>query len=466
MADKSRLLDLLIIGGGINGTAIARDAAGRGLKVALFEQQDLGQHTASASVKLSNSVKHQPRDAQVERETLLRIAPHIVWPLDIIAPLAKQPPSPPIRLGFPWKNTAAPRKVKLATHAAAAMLKPEYQEATSQTDTWVEDSRLVVLNAMDAAARGAKIFPRTKIISARPEDGLWKAETARMTFHARAIINAAGARVNAVLNNQLGRNTAPALRLVKSSHIITRKLYPENHALMLRAPDMRNIYVIPYERAFTLIGTADASFEGDLANAVITEAETTYLCESVNTYFDFAITPNDAIWTYSGVRALPANGHGYTLDLAKDPGSPPLLSVYGGSVATFRKLAEQAVEKIAPAIGRAAGKSWTAAAPLPGGDTDDIATYARMFRAFNTHLDGATARRLVYSYGTRVSEFVQPQMGHDFGNGLTRAEVDYLVCHEWARTAEDILWRRTKLGLHVPADTEQRLTAYLARDRF
>jgi glycerol-3-phosphate dehydrogenase len=271
--------------------------------------------------------------------------------------------------------------------------------------------------------------------------------------------------VNEVLTNQLGRNTAAALRLVKTSHIITRKLYPENYAFSLRTQDMRAIYVIPYERAFTLIGTAEMDYEGDPANATITEAETSYLCDAVNTYFDFAITPNDAIWTYSGVRALPANGHGYTLDLANDPGSPPLLSVYSGSINTYRKLAEQAMETIMPAIGRAAGKPWTATVSLPGGDTDDIAVYARMFRAFNTHLDGATARRLVYSYGTRVSEFVQPQMGHDFGNGLTRAEVDYLVRHEWARTAEDILWRRTKLGLHVQADTEQRLTAYLARDR-
>jgi glycerol-3-phosphate dehydrogenase len=284
-------------------------------------------------------------------------------------------------------------------------------------------------------------------------------------------VNAAGPWAAEVLNVNLGRNTPSPIRLVKGSHIITKKLFVENHGIMLRNPDQRLIFVIPYERDFSLIGATAIPYEHDPARAAISEDETSYLCGSVNHYFKSAITPNDVIWTYSGVRpvlATAANGSANTvpdfdLDLADEGAAPPLLSVYGGLLATYRKRAEQALEKIMPAIGLAPGRSWTATQPLPGGDIEDLAGFTRLFRAFNTHLDAPTARRLAQSYGTRVKEFVQPNMGHDFGAGLTRAEVDYLVRHEWARTTEDILWRRTKLGLHVPPDTEPRLAAYLAR---
>jgi glycerol-3-phosphate dehydrogenase len=456
MADRGRILDLLIIGGGINGTAIARDAVGRGLKLALFEQDDLGQHTTANSLKLTEP---PARETLAERERLRRIAPHLISRLDVIQT------RPPQRAGFFLQKFNAPRKRKLSGNPATAVLKPAYRDATPHTDDWAEDNRLVILNAMDAAARGAKIFPRTKIISITPQDGLWKAETASQSFHARAIVIAAGAAANKTLSSLPGtpRINPP---LVKISHIITKQLYPENHAFLLKTSEPRGVYVIPYEREFSLIGGVEIPYDSTPEAATVSEEETAYLCASVNHYFVNAITPDDIIWTYAGVTPRLDAGQEDLLHLAENPATPPLLSVHGGTIINYRKLAERAVDKLLPALGREPGKHWTAGAALPGGDTDDIAAFARMFRAFNTHLDGATTRRLAYTYGTRVNEFVQPHMGHDFGAGLTRAEVDYLVRHEWARTAEDILWRRTKLGLHVPADTEQRLTAYLARDRF
>jgi len=479
MADRTRLLDLLIIGGGINGAGIARDAAGRGLKVALFEQHDLGQHGSSASTKLLHGEMaaagfRLPREALAERERLLRIAPHLIRPLEFVQPLGKHDdPASPFRnmLGSlgKLKNLPGLHKISLAKHAAGETLQPAYTKAAGFTDCWVDDSRLVVLNAMDAAARGAKIYPRTKIITAAPEDGLWKAETGRQFFHARAIVNAAGPWAAEVLNVNLGRNTPGRIKLVKGSHIITKKLFPETHGIILRSPDKRLIFVIPYERDYSLVGATAIPYESDPARAAIAEDETSYLCATVNHYFKPAITPDDVLWTYSGIRPVLENhakpAPDYELELADEHSAPPLLSIYGGRLATYRKRAEQALEKIMPAIGLSPGRSWTATQPLPGGDIDDFTGFSRLFRAFNTHLDAATARRLAHAYGTRVKEFVQPNMGHDFGAGLTRAEVDYLVRHEWARTTEDILWRRTKLGLHVPPDTEPRLAAYLARDR-
>ena len=477
MADRTRILDLLIIGGGINGAGLARDAAGRGLKVALFEQHDLGQHGSSASTKLlhwemASSGFRLPREALMERACLMRIAPHLIRPLEFVQPLGKdddlRSPFRNLIDGFgKLKTLPGLRSIPLGRHLFAGTLKPAFAKAAGFSDCWIDDSRLVVLNAMDAAARGAKIFPRTKIIAATPEDGLWKAETGRQFFHARAIVNAAGPWAAEVLNVNLGRNTPSRIRLVKGSHIITKKLHAENHGIILRNPDKRLVFVIPYERDYSLIGASATPYDADPGRAAISEDEPGYLCGSVNLYFRSSITPDDVIWTYSGVRVVvERSGKAASddeLELADERAAPPLLSIYGGRLATYRKRAEQALEKIMPAIGLSPGRSWTATEPLPGGDIDDLAGFARLFRAFNTHLDATTARRLAFAYGTRVKEFVQPNMGHDFGAGLTRAEVDYLVRHEWARTTEDILWRRTKLGLHVPPDTEPRLAAYLAR---
>jgi len=477
------IFDLIIIGGGINGTGIARDAAGRGLSVALFEQDDLAEHTSSASTKLIHGglrylERYQfrlVREALVERERLLRIAPHIIWPLEFLLPHSRaQRPAWMVRLGlFLYDHLAkreflaGSRSVRLPKHGT---LKPLYKKAFCYEDCWVEDSRLVVLNAMDAARRGAEIHTRTKVLSARPDCGIWRVQTASGPFEAGAIVNAAGPWVAQILNQAIGLNSTCGIRLVKGSHIITKKIYPEKQAYILQNPDKRIVFAIPYERDYTLIGTTDIPYDSDPADVQIGEDEITYLCESVNRYFAVPVLPRDAIWTFSGVRPLfddhkssaSAVTRDYVLDLTNTDGMPPVLSVFGGKITTYRKLAEHALEKLLPALGKPIGKSWTANAYLPGGNIQDFPEFKRMLRVQNGHLDPATIHRLAYSYGTLTECFIGYDMGEDFGGGLYRSEIDYLVKYEWARTAEDILWRRTKLGLHVPEDTEARLTAYLA----
>jgi glycerol-3-phosphate dehydrogenase len=482
-SQEACIFDLIIIGGGINGAGIARDAAGRGLSVALFEQNDLAEHTSSASTKLIHGglryLEHYEfrlvREALIEREILLRIAPHIIWPLEFWLPHGRnQRPAWMIRLGLFLYDHLARREVLPSSHAVrlkkSDILKPVYKKAFSYADCWVEDSRLVVLNAMDAAKRGAKIFTRTKVLSAQPQGRIWQVETEAGAYTSRAIVNAAGPWVSDVLTHTLGRNTAHGVRLVKGSHIITDRLYPDDQAFILQNPDKRIVFVIPYERKFSLIGTTDIPYDSDPAAVRIADDEIEYLCTSVNRYFKRAITADDVLWTFSGVRPLfddhksaaSAVTRDYVLDLAKTPGWPPLLSVFGGKITTYRKLAEHALAKLLPAIDRKIGKSWTAGASLPGGDIQDFDEFEKMLRVRNGHLDAANLHRLAYSYGTLTERFVGYDMGEDFGGGLHRSEVDYLVKHEWARTAEDILWRRTKLGLHVPEDTPTRLGAYLS----
>lgn len=461
MAGRRRaILDLIIIGGGINGTGIARDAAGRGLTVALFEQHDLGEHASSTGSKLLDG--GLSRDALREREILRKIAPHIIWPVEFCQPDSKEPRA---RTGLFSSSAALPgaKRISLARHAAGAALKPGYDGALTYAECWVEDSRLAVLNAMDAAARGAKILPRVKFLSAQADKGVWHADTEAGMFSARAIINAAGPWVGEVLRGNLGREAPDGARLVKSSHIITKRIYPENHALALRTPDGRDVYVVPYERDYSLIGAAEMPYEGDAEEVAITEQETAYLCESVSRYFRHPVRPDDVLWTFSAVCARFGADDGLVLD--KTPGTPPLLTVDGGSMTMYRKRAEQAVTMISLAMGRKAGAGWTANTALPGGDMDDLAHFERVFAACHSHLGPETTHRLVYSYGTRAEMFVGREMGEDFGAGLSAAEVDYLVKHEWARTAEDILWRRTKIGLHAPEGAEDRLVAYLGRGR-
>jgi glycerol-3-phosphate dehydrogenase len=477
------IFDLIIIGGGINGAGIARDAAGRGLSVALFEQNDLAEHTSSASTKLIHGglryLEHYEfrlvREALIERERLLRIAPHIIWPLEFLLPHSRaHRPAWMIRIGLFLYDHLAKREFFAGSRSLRlpknGTLKPIYKRAFSYPDCWVEDSRLVVLNAMDAARRGAEIRTRTKVLSARSSGNAWHVETTAGGFNARAIVNAAGPWVDHILSQAIGVNSAVRVRLIKGSHIITRKIYPEKQAYILQNPDRRIVFAIPYERDYTLIGTTDIPFESDPASVAIDEAEIQYLCSSVNRYFRNAITPDDVIWTYSGVRpvfddhknAASDVTHDYVLDLIKKPDTPPVLSVFGGKITTYRKLAEHALEKLLPAIGKPLGKSWTAGSYLPGGNIPDFPEFKRMLRLRNGHLDAATIHRLAYSYGTLTEGFTGYDMGEDFGGGLYRSEIDYLVKHEWARTAEDILWRRTKLGLHVEPETETRLADYLS----
>lgn len=450
--------------------------------MALFEQHDLAQHTSSAGTKLIHGGLQDlethsfrsVREALTEREILLRIAPHIVWPLEFWLPHARNlRPAWRIRLGLWLYDHLARRDVLPSSRGfrlkKPGILKPAYRRAFSYADCWVEDSRLAVLNAMDAASRGAKIFTRTKVLSARPQGKFWQVETEVGAYTARAIVNATGPWVGDVLNQMLGDKTSHDVRLVKGSHIITDRLYPDEQAFILQNSDKRVVFVIPYERDYSLIGSTESAFDDDPAEVTIADDEIEYLCASVNRYFKRNLTADDVLWTYSGVQprfdgSKPAQSatRDHVLELAKLPGSPPVLSVFGGKMTTYRKLAEQALEALLPALGRKLGKSWTATAHLPGGDIQDFGEFEKMLRVRNGHLDAANLHRLAYSYGTLTERFVGYDMGEDFGGGLHRSEVDYLVKHEWARTSEDILWRRTKLGLHVPDDTPARLSNYLS----
>ena len=480
---QTRPVDLLIVGGGINGTGIARDAVGRGLSVALFEQDDLAAHTSSASTKLIHGGLRYleyyefrlVREALSEREILLGIAPHIIWPLEFVLP--HEPhlrPAWMIRAGLflydhlgARKRLPGSHRVSFETHPAGRILRPHFRRGFTYSDCWVQDARLVVLNAMDAAERGATIRTRCKLLSARQEGGLWHAETQGGPIVARALVNVAGPWVEEVLGEHLGRRAAKHMRLVKGSHIVTKRLHDGDFALILQNPDGRIGFVIPYEQGFSLIGTTDIPFEGDPAKVSISADETGYLCEIINRYLRCDITPADVVWSYSGVRPLfgdssadpKAITRDYVLDLDHAPGSPPLLSVYGGKITTYRRLAEHVLEKLLPALGRPVGESWTGTKPLPGGDFANFDAYLTEFRACHPALAPQTAWRLVRAYGTRAERFVRPDLGADLGGGLTEAEVDYLVTQEWARTPEDILWRRSKLGLHVPRETVSRLAS-------
>ena len=498
--------DLLVIGGGINGAGIARDAAGRGLKTLLCEKGDFAEGTSSRSGKLVHGGLRYleyyefrlVREALRERERLLAIAPHIIWPLTFVLPHAPgQRPAWLIRAGlFLYDHLArrerlpASRAVRFPPHPAAAVLRPEYRRGFTYADCWVEDSRLVVLNAMDAAAHGAEIRTRTRLLSARRAGALWQAEIedrATGTRHgvaARAVVNAAGPWVGEVLAARLGRNATRTVRLVQGSHIIVPRLYDGDDALLLQNPDRRIVFVIPYEQRFSLIGTTDIPYEGDPAAAAIGAEETAYLCASVNRYLRASVAPADVVRSYSGVRPLyddhaaeaSAVTRDYVLDLdappGAAPGAPPLLSVYGGKITTYRRLAEQALGKLLPALehplGRQASPGWTATAPLPGGDlpSADFAAWSTDFAARHDFLPPALARRLARAYGTRAARILDgarslAALGADLGGGLTEAEARYLAAEEFAVTAEDILWRRSKLALHVPAGTAERLARFL-----
>jgi glycerol-3-phosphate dehydrogenase len=489
--------DLLIVGGGINGAGIARDASGRGLSVLLCEQDDLAAHTSSASTKLIHGGLRYleyyefrlVREALFERERLLNSAPHIIWPLRFILPHERGiRPAWLVRMGLFLYDNLAPRKklpgtesINLARHPAGQALKPGFDTAFMYSDCWVEDSRLVALNALDAAERGAEIRVRTQVLSARREGGLWRATVQdRATgetrdVRARAVVNSAGPWVADVLNGKLGLNTQKNVRLVKGSHIIVPKLFEGDHAFILQNKDKRIIFAIPYQGGFTLVGTTDVPVETGPGKAAISEEEVRYLCEAINHVFRREIAPADVVWTYSGVRPLYDDGSAdasavtrdYVFDLDHPGGGAPVLSIFGGKITTFRKLAEHALDELKPFF-PAMKPAWTETAKLPGGDMPD-ADFERFLadlRRRRPFLPEGQARRMGRAYGTRIDELLGDaeawaDLGEDFGGGLTAAEVDYLVRREWARTAEDVLWRRSKLGLHVPAGAAERIDAYL-----
>ena len=487
--------DLLVIGGGVNGCGIARDAAGRGLSVYVCEQADLGSGTSSASTKLIHGglrylEYHEfrlVREALREREVLLAAAPHIIWPLRFVLPVhGQQRPQWKLRLGlFVYdrlggrKRLAGTRRVMLTGSALGAKLKPEIRAGFEYSDCWVQDARLVVLNAMDAAARGAVVETRTACRSARRDGAMWRmvvagADGAERAVSGRVLVNAAGPWVDAVLRGQVATASKARIRLVKGSHIVVRRLYAHDRAYILQNSDRRIVFAIPYEQEFTLIGTTDLDYSGDPAQAAITADEVEYLCRSVSEYFAAPVRPDDVVWSYSGVRSLYDDGassasqatRDYVLELDAPEGQAPLLSVFGGKITTFRRLSEAALDRLSPFL--TMGATWTQEAPLPGGDFAPEEFEARVagLRRRYPFLSPGHAWRLMRNYGTRAELMLGDagaagDLGRQFGADLTEAEVRYLMRHEWARTAEDVLWRRSKLGLHMGAAEAAALAAFM-----
>jgi glycerol-3-phosphate dehydrogenase len=486
--------DLAIVGGGINGAGIARDAAGRGLRVVLVEQSDLASGTSSASTKLIHGglryLEHGwfrlVREALTEREVLLRMAPHLIRPMRFVLPL--EPGLRPrwlLRLGLfiydhlgDRKTLPATRSIDLSHDALGAPLKGRYRHGFEYSDCQADDSRLVVLNALDAAERGAIIRTRTRCISAERGD-VWRlvfeVRGRRDVATARVLINATGPWAGIFAESVLHQPPPANLRLDKGSHIVLRRLFEHDRGYIFQTPDGRVVFALPFERDFTLVGTTDIHFEGDPSTVAPTNDEIAYLCAVVNDHFRVAVTPDDVLWSFAGVRSLYDDGaskpqdtpRDYVLAFAQPDGAAPLLTVYGGKITTYRRLAEAALERLAPALG--ARPAWTSDAPLPGGDFtcngfDNLIAETRRTWPF---LGSEHAQRLVRAYGTRVDRVLGSaktldDLGPLLGADLTAAEVRYLMEHEWAQTEDDVLWRRSKLGLRVSREERQRLARYMA----
>jgi glycerol-3-phosphate dehydrogenase len=514
--------DLFVIGGGVNGCGIARDAAGRGLSVTLAEMGDLASATSSASTKLFHGGLRYleyfdlrlVREALREREVLLRAMPHISWPLRFVLPYhpamrfdSDTPTARLLALALPWMRGRRPawllrlglflydhmggRQVLPATRTLALAGRPEgaplqdrFERAYEYSDCWVQDARLVVLNARDAADRGAEILTRTRVLRAERSGGLWLVETeaedgSRRHHRARALVNAAGPWVAEVLRGALGQPGPTAgVRLVRGSHIVTHRLFDHDKCYFFQGTDGRIVFAIPYEEDFTLVGTTDADHPDPDLPPVCTEAEADYLRGFVSDYLRRPVTREDIVWRFSGVRPLydPEGGSAtaatreYVLDLQaedKAGNGAPLLNVFGGKITTYRKLAEAALARLAPHFPGLPGP-WTAGASLPGGDfaVDGAPALARALRARHGFLTEAWARRLVRHYGTDAWRLLEgaeraADLGEDLGATLTMRELAWLARHEWARTAEDVLWRRTKLGLRLTPEQAARVEVCL-----
>jgi glycerol-3-phosphate dehydrogenase len=490
--------DLFIIGGGINGCGIARDAAGRGLTVFLVEQGDLASGTSSASTKLIHGglryLEHYEfrlvREALIEREVLLNAAPHIIWPLRFVLPHHKGlRPWPILRMGLFLYDHLGGRKILPPTRSVdlrrdetGRPLKDQFTRGFEYSDCWVEDARLVVLSARDAAARGAEIRTRTKCTSARRIDGVWELtitnlDGAEEKIRAKALINSAGPWVSDVLGAVVGRNNPDKIRMVKGSHVVVDKLYDHDRCYIFQNADGRICFAIPYEQNYTLIGTTDEDHKGDPGAPKISEAETDYLLKAVGAYFKRPITRQNVRWSYSGIRPLYDDGatkaqeatRDYVLKLDQPEAGAPLLSVFGGKITTFRRLAESAMEKIAPFFPQM-GKPWTVSASLPGGDFAFAEVEQRIAELSGRYsfLTLENARRMFRAYGTDAEKildgarFVQ-DLGPTIGP-LSAREVEWLKTREWARNADDILWRRSKLGLHMTKEEQDALRQYFVPD--
>jgi glycerol-3-phosphate dehydrogenase len=491
-----QIYDLAIIGGGVNGCGIARDAAGRGAKVILFERGDLARGTSSASTKLIHGGLRYleqyefalVRESLMERERLWAIAPHIIWPMRFILPQQKGTrPAWLVRLGLflydhigGRKRLPATRTVNLKTDPTGAPLLPTFATAFEYSDCWVDDARLVVLNALDAQERGATIRTQTKVTALGRQDGLWyiSCDTQLAPIVARHVVNASGPAVLEVLERTVDHEIGPdeKIRLVRGSHIIVAKMFDTPQAYFCQNPDGRIFFAIPYESDFTLIGTTDADHHGSLDNITATPDEIAYLCQSAGRYFKQKLTPADVVHSYAGVRPLVDDGsgkpesasRGYHFDLDDENGAAALLSVYGGKITTYRHLAESAIARLVPYLSILGGQNWTANKPLPGGDfaMDGAASLQAELAGTYPFLSTKTVERLVRNFGTRAirwlgSAHTLADLGRDFGHGLTQAEIDYFIVHEWATCADDILWRRTKLGLRFSTDQVAAVDCYV-----
>ncbi len=515
--------DLFIIGGGINGCAIARDAVGRGLTVTLAEQADLASATSSASTKLFHGGLRYleyfefrlVRESLEERETLLAAMPHISWPMRFVLPLspgmrfdASTPTSRLLGTVMPWLKGRRPdwlirlglflydhlggrkvlpgtKRLDLTQDPAGKPLKPAFTTAFEYSDCWVEDSRLVALTARDAAERGATILTQTRVTHAARQSDLWAITTedakGQHLHHARALVNAAGPFVSTVMQDVLPTTSKEGVRLVRGSHIVTRKLYDHDRCYFFQGADGRIIFAIPYECDFTLIGTTDAEHTGKPGEVRITDAERDYLLTFANQYFLDPVTPADIVWTYSGVRPLYADGaksataatRDYVLSLDPSPtaaNTAPILNIFGGKITTHRRLAEHALDKLSPFF-PAMKPAWTARAPLPGGDfpLSDKPRLIERLRAEHPYLRPPCAERMIKAYGTDaftiLGQSTTPEaLGQDFGATLTEAELRWLMKHEFARHATDVIWRRSKLGLRMTPEEVEALEAWMQRN--
>lgn len=484
--------DLAVIGGGINGVGIAADAAGRGLKVVLCEKDDLAQHTSSASSKLIHGglryLEHYEfrlvREALAEREVLLAKAPHIVKPMRFVLPHRPHlRPAWMIRAGLFLYDHLGKRKrlggSRSLRFGAGYPLKPTITRGFEYADCAVDDARLVVLNAMAAREKGAHLHTRTRCLRAERVDGLWQVELQHadgslQTIRARALVNAAGPWVASFIKDDLKLDAPYGIRLIQGSHLIVPRLYEGEHAYILQNEDQRIVFCIPYLDRFTLIGTTDREYSGDPAKVAITDAETDYLLKVVNEHFNHQLSRADIQHTYSGVRPLcndesdnpSAVTRDYTLALSASEGHAPLLSVFGGKLTTYRKLAESAMTELKPFFSQMRG-SWTASAPLPGGEgMTSVQALVDAVLARHGWLPVDIAKRWVLTYGSRVWRLLEgvqgpDDLGQSIGGGLFSREVDYLCAAEWAVSVDDILWRRTKLGLFTNAAEQQALADYL-----
>ena len=493
------VFDLIVVGGGVNGAGIARDAVGRGLKVLLVEKDDLAQGTSSRSSKLVHGGLRYleyyefrlVREALIEREVLLALAPHIIRPMRFVLPHSpEQRPAWLIRLGLflydhigGRKKLPGTRTLDLRKASEGEPIAKGFRTAFEYSDCWVDDARLVLFNALDAKERGAEVRVGTALTSARREGSLWRASLrhahgATFEAQARALVNAAGPWVDEVMR-AAGGETASRARLVKGSHIVMRKFWSGEHAYFLQNTDRRLVFVIPYEGDLAVVGTTDVPFDGAPETVAIESDEVDYLLAVVNRYFTSQASRDDVLWSYSGVRPLfdddaddpSAVTRDYVFDLDAPDSAPPLLSIFGGKITTYRKLSEHALDRLKPFLPTMGGP-WTGTAPLPGGDLPgaDFPAWLADLRARRPWLGEALALALGRRHGSRVERVLGDaralaDLGRDFGGGLTEREARYLIAEEWARSADDILYRRTKCALHMSAQEKADFTDWFASAR-